>query len=54
MIFWKKDAIDLKKQYKIAQKGYGIEHPEKIQGFGGYFGFTFGDIYIDEDTFELL
>lgn len=44
----------MEQQHKIAQKGYGIEHPEWIQGDGGYYGFTFGDIYIDEDAFELL
>ena len=54
MLFWKKDEVDLERQHKAAQKGYGIEHPEKIQGFGGYFGFAFGDIYIDEYSFELL
>ena len=54
MKLWKKENVDPEKQYKIAQEGYGIKHPEKIQGFGGYFGFTFGDIYVDEDSFALL
>ncbi len=54
MVLWKKDDIDLEKQYKIAQNGYGIENLEKIQGYGGCFGFTFGDIYLDENAFELI
>lgn len=54
MIIWKKDDVDLEKQCKKAQQGYGIERPDAIQGFSGYFGFTFGDVYVENETYRLL
>lgn len=54
MKFWKKDSVDLEKLYALAQKGYAINNPEKIQGYNGYLSISFGDIYVDEYVYEKL
>lgn len=54
MKFWKKDSVDLESNYKAAQKAYGVKNPEKMRGFRGGFGFSFGDIYAEEKTYDLI
>ena len=54
MILWKSETYDAADVRDKVAAGYHIEDPEKIQGFNGYFGFTFGDVYISEDLSDIL
>ena len=54
MIFWKNDFADTEKIHASVKKAYGINNPQNIQGYGGYFGFSFGKIYIDEHISNAL
>ena len=54
MILWKKEVSDKEKIRKSVAEGYKIPNLEKIQGFAGYFYFSFGDIYVSEEIFSIL
>ncbi len=39
--------------HKALQKGYGIEHPERISGYVGFF-FNPGDVYVSDGVAEWI
>jgi hypothetical protein len=49
ILFQSAEVPDKEKIIATAKKGYGIEHPEKIQGFAGTFLFTLGDVYVTHE-----
>lgn len=54
MLFEKEDCINFDSIHNNLQKGFGISHPEAIQGYNGYFGFSFGRIYIDDAIAKII
>ena len=38
---------------KSLQKGYGVEHPERIQGYAGLF-FSLGDVYASDAVMKFM
>lgn len=54
MIFWRKDISNIEIVKKSVVHVYGIPKPENIQGFAGYFGFSFGNIFVSQEINTLL
>lgn len=47
------DRPDPKMIYEGLKDAYGIPHPEKVLGFGGFF-FTLGDVYVSDRVYEAM
>ena len=41
------EKMDRAARHQALQKGYGVEHPERIHGYAGLF-FTLGDVYASD------
>lgn len=53
-LFYQDLKPDFQKIKEDASKGYGIPHPEMIQGFSGAFMFTLHDVYLSSWLEHLL
>lgn len=47
------EMMDRAARHQALQKGYGIEHPERISGYAGLF-FTLGDVYASDWVAEWM
>ncbi len=48
-LFYKDKQPDFNKIHEYTSKGYGIPHPERVNGYAGAFLFTLLDVYISDD-----
>lgn len=53
-LFYKDQSPDFSKILAATSKGYGIQNPDKINGFAGAFLFTLLDVYLSERLEQLL
>ena len=47
------EELDREARYQALQKGYGVEHPERIHGYAGLF-FDLGDVYASDWVAEWM
>lgn len=54
LFYQDKRQIDHQEVHEAVKKAYGIEHPERIQGYAGVFMFSLLDVYISDRLERLL
>ena len=47
------EKLDREARHQALQKGYGVEHPERIHGYAGLF-FTLGDVYASDEVMKFM
>ena len=47
------EKLDWEARHQELQRGYGVEHPERIHGYAGLF-FTLGDVYASDWIAKLM
>ena len=53
-LFFKDNPPDVQKILEATKRGYGIGHPERVNGFAGAFLFTLLDVYVSDEIERYL
>lgn len=53
-LFYQEPKPDVQKVHDAASKGFGIKHPERINGYEGTFLFHIPDVYVSNKIAQLM